>query len=128
MYYKKSTKKIYFKKNLDQKQIYQKKIPKKKYQKKNPKKTKNTTTRKRRKARKSEKANRSNVYFVYTYVFYELLKKIEEMNFKITHTYGLTEVYGPAVVCEWQKEWDKIKNKSKIAELKSRQGVKSYGN
>jgi len=56
-----------------------------------------------------------------------VLKKIEEMNFKITHTYGLTEVYGPAVVCEWQKEWDKIKNKSKIAELKSRQGVKSYG-
>ena len=28
------------------------------------------------------------------------LKKIDEMGFNVTHTYGLTEVYGPAVVCE----------------------------
>ena len=56
-----------------------------------------------------------------------VLKKIEELGFNITHTYGLTEVYGPAVVCEWQKEWDKIKTKNTIAELKSRQGVKCHG-
>ena len=56
-----------------------------------------------------------------------ILKKIEKLGFNITHTYGLTEVYGPAVVCEWQKDWDKIKAKNKIAELKSMQGVKCHG-
>ncbi len=56
-----------------------------------------------------------------------VLKKIEDLGFNITHTYGLTEVYGPAVVCEWQKEWGRIKDKNLIAELKSRQGVKYLG-
>ena len=55
-----------------------------------------------------------------------VLKKIEEQGFNITHTYGLTEVYGPAVVCEWQKEWVN-KNADTVAELKSRQGVKCHG-
>ena len=55
-----------------------------------------------------------------------VLKKIEEQGFNITHTYGLTEVYGPAVVCEWQKEWDS-ENADTVAELKSRQGVKCHG-
>ena len=55
-----------------------------------------------------------------------VLKKIQEQGFNVTHTYGLTEVYGPAVVCEWQKEWDDAK-KSMIAEFKSRQGVKCPG-
>ena len=55
-----------------------------------------------------------------------VLNKIEKQGFNITHTYGLTEVYGPAVVCEWQKDWDNLKPNN-IAELKSRQGVKCYG-
>ena len=55
-----------------------------------------------------------------------VLKKIEEQGFNITHTYGLTEVYGPAVICEWQKEWDN-ESADKVAELKSRQGVKCHG-
>ena len=55
-----------------------------------------------------------------------VLKKIEEQGFNITHTYGLTEVYGPAVICEWQKEWDN-ENADTVAELKSRQGVKCHG-
>ena len=42
------------------------------------------------------------------------------------HTYGLTEVYGPAVVCEYQQQWKKLKP-SKVAELKSKQGVKYPG-
>lgn len=54
------------------------------------------------------------------------LKKIDEMGFNVTHTYGLTEVYGPAVVCEWQKNWANLK-KDKISELKSYQGVKYPG-
>jgi len=55
-----------------------------------------------------------------------VLKKIEEQGFNITHTYGLTEVYGPAVICEWQKEWDN-ESADTVAELKSRQGVKCHG-
>ena len=55
-----------------------------------------------------------------------VLKKIQEQGFNVTHTYGLTEVYGPAVVCEWQNEWLDVK-KNMIAEFKSRQGVKCPG-
>ena len=55
-----------------------------------------------------------------------VLKKIEEQGFNVTHTYGLTEVYGPAVVCEWQNQWKSFK-KNKISELKSMQGVKYPG-
>ena len=31
---------------------------------------------------------------------------IEDLGFRVTHVYGLTEVYGPAVVCAWHDEWD----------------------
>tara|TARA_Y100001970_G_scaffold189806_1_gene230725 strand:+ start:2695 stop:4293 length:1599 start_codon:yes stop_codon:yes gene_type:complete len=55
-----------------------------------------------------------------------VLKKIDDLGFNITHTYGLTEVYGPAVICEWQNNWKKLK-KNKIAELKSYQGVRYPG-
>ena len=55
-----------------------------------------------------------------------VLKKIDRQGFNITHTYGLTEVYGPAVVCEWQEEWSNLKD-NRIAELKSFQGVKYPG-
>ena len=55
-----------------------------------------------------------------------ILNKVDKQGFNITHTYGLTEVYGPAVVCEWQKSWTNLK-KDKIADLKSCQGVKYPG-
>jgi len=55
-----------------------------------------------------------------------VLKKIQEQGFNVTQTYGLTEVFGPAVVCEWQNEWDDLKQDN-IAELKARQGVKYPG-
>ena len=38
--------------------------------------------------------------------------------------YGLTESYGPAVVCEWKRGWDEIKSSKRRAILKARQGVK----
>ena len=40
----------------------------------------------------------------------------------IIHTYGLTEIYGPAVVCAWKPEWDKLPQ-SEQSKIKSRQGV-----
>jgi fatty-acyl-CoA synthase len=48
---------------------------------------------------------------------------MERLNFKVTHAYGLTEVYGPAVVCAWHEEWDAL-SITEQAEMKSRQGVR----
>src|SRR6185437_4502654 len=45
------------------------------------------------------------------------------MGFHITHVYGLTEVYGPAVVCDWHEEWNHLPA-AEQARLKSRQGVR----
>ncbi|MBH97782.1 MAG: acyl-CoA synthetase [Rhodospirillaceae bacterium] len=52
-----------------------------------------------------------------------VLEKMEELGFDITHTYGLTEVYGPVTVCDWHEEWDE-KSVEERAFLKARQGVK----
>jgi fatty-acyl-CoA synthase len=48
---------------------------------------------------------------------------MERLGFCITHVYGLTEVYGPAVVCAWHDEWDALTDDAR-ARLKSRQGVR----
>ncbi|MQQ10337.1 AMP-binding protein [Epibacterium sp. SM1979] len=47
---------------------------------------------------------------------------IEGKGFHITHVYGLTEVYGPAVVCAWKPEWDALPVADR-ARKKARQGV-----
>jgi len=52
-----------------------------------------------------------------------VLAAMQKMNFKVTHSYGLTETYGPAVVCAWHEEWDALSINDQ-AELKSRQGVR----
>ena len=52
-----------------------------------------------------------------------VLEAMEKLNFKVTHTYGLTEVYGPAVVCSWHEEWNDLPS-TEQAELKARQGVR----
>jgi fatty-acyl-CoA synthase len=52
-----------------------------------------------------------------------ILEAMEKLNFKVTHAYGLTEVYGPAVVCAWHEEWNDL-TITEQAELKSRQGVR----
>jgi len=52
-----------------------------------------------------------------------VLENIEKSGFSVTHVYGLTESYGPAVICEWKPEWNEIKSSAKKAILKSRQGV-----
>ena len=41
---------------------------------------------------------------------------------EVTHVYGLTEVYGPAVVCAWHDAWDDLPVAEQAA-LKARQGV-----
>ena len=51
-----------------------------------------------------------------------VIGQMEEMGFDIIHVYGLTEVYGPAVVCAWHPEWDALSDDER-ARLKARQGV-----
>jgi fatty-acyl-CoA synthase len=52
-----------------------------------------------------------------------VLQGIEGMGFAMTHVYGLTEVYGPSVVCEWHHDWDSLGDEER-ATLKARQGVR----
>ena len=52
-----------------------------------------------------------------------ILQAMEDRGFHMTHVYGLTETYGPAVMCAWKSEWDSL-TADKRAELKSRQGVR----
>ena len=53
-----------------------------------------------------------------------LLEAMEEMGFEITHIYGLTEVYGPATVCERHQAWNGLSIEERAA-LNARQGVRS---
>jgi len=52
-----------------------------------------------------------------------VLAAMAEAGFNVTHVYGLTEVYGPAVVNEWQGAWDALPAERQAA-LKARQGVR----
>jgi fatty-acyl-CoA synthase len=51
-----------------------------------------------------------------------LLMRLAELGINVTHLYGLTETFGPAVICEWRADWDRLTN-SEQAQLKARQGV-----
>jgi len=51
-----------------------------------------------------------------------ILQSISEAGFHVTHTYGLTETYGPASVCAWQDTWEDLEDQKK-ASMKARQGV-----
>ena len=53
----------------------------------------------------------------------KVIGAVEEMGIKVTHTYGLTEVYGPVTVCAWHDEWDALSLEER-ARIKSRQGVR----
>ena len=51
-----------------------------------------------------------------------VLEGAERIGIKLTHVYGLTEVYGPASVCAEQPGWDELSADAR-AQLKRRQGV-----
>ena len=51
-----------------------------------------------------------------------VLAGAESIGIKLTHVYGLTEVYGPASVCAEQPGWDELPLAER-AQLKRRQGV-----
>jgi fatty-acyl-CoA synthase len=51
-----------------------------------------------------------------------VLEGAERIGIRLTHVYGLTEVYGPASVCAEQPGWDDLPADQR-AQLKRRQGV-----
>ncbi len=52
-----------------------------------------------------------------------VLAAMKDAGFNVTHLYGLTEVYGPAVVNDWKREWDSLPS-AEQAGKKARQGVR----
>jgi fatty-acyl-CoA synthase len=51
-----------------------------------------------------------------------VLAAMDARGFQITHVYGLTEVYGPAVVSAWQEDWAQLTPADR-AQKQARQGV-----
>ncbi len=54
-----------------------------------------------------------------------VLAAMKEAGFNVTHLYGLTECYGPAVVNDWNADWNSLPANEQAAK-KARQGVR-YG-
>jgi fatty-acyl-CoA synthase len=52
-----------------------------------------------------------------------VLGAMKAAGFNVTHVYGLTEVYGPACVNDWRREWDALPAAAQAAK-KARQGVR----
>ena len=52
-----------------------------------------------------------------------VLAAMKSAGFNVTHVYGLTEVYGPASINDWHREWDGL-SASEQAAKKARQGVR----
>ena len=52
-----------------------------------------------------------------------VLADMKQAGFNVTHLYGLTETYGPAVINEWHSDWNAL-DASSQAILKARQGVR----
>nr|WP_307437126.1 AMP-binding protein [Labrys monachus] len=51
-----------------------------------------------------------------------VLEGMQKKGFAVTHTYGLTETYGPATSCAWREEWNELPLEEQAAR-KARQGL-----
>jgi fatty-acyl-CoA synthase len=51
-----------------------------------------------------------------------ILQRMAALGMDVTHLYGLTETFGPAVICEWRGEWSALAIEEQ-ARIKARQGV-----
>lgn len=49
-----------------------------------------------------------------------VIEGMEALGIEVTHVYGLTETFGPCVVCDWQRSWDGLNNQER-ARMKARQ-------
>ncbi|CAI9118619.1 OLC1v1020211C1 [Oldenlandia corymbosa var. corymbosa] len=55
-----------------------------------------------------------------------VLAAMSQRGFRVTHTYGLSETYGPSTICVWKPEWDLLPSETQ-ARLNARQGVPYVG-
>ena len=53
----------------------------------------------------------------------KVLADMRDAGFDVTHLYGLTETYGPAIVNDWHESWSGLPPEQQAA-LKARQGVR----
>jgi fatty-acyl-CoA synthase len=51
-----------------------------------------------------------------------LLERCGELGLRVTHLYGLTESFGPVVICDWRPEWNSLPA-AEQAVVRARQGV-----
>ena len=51
-----------------------------------------------------------------------ILRRMAELGFDVTHLYGLTETFGPAMLCDWKPERNDLDGDAQ-ARMKARQGV-----
>jgi fatty-acyl-CoA synthase len=52
----------------------------------------------------------------------QTIAAVQKMGLRVTHLYGLTETYGPSLICEYQPGWSDLPA-AELAERISRQGV-----
>jgi len=52
-----------------------------------------------------------------------VIESMEQNGFRITHLYGLTESYGPALTCAWQEHWSGLALEARSGKM-ARQGVR----
>jgi fatty-acyl-CoA synthase len=52
----------------------------------------------------------------------QIIAQMEALGIEIIHVYGLTEVYGPYTICEWQPHWSDLSHEER-SRVKARQGV-----
>ena len=52
-----------------------------------------------------------------------MIAGMEQIGFRLTHVYGLTEVYGPAGACAHQREWEGLDLDGRV-QMNGRQGVR----
>ncbi|XP_021725023.1 acetate/butyrate--CoA ligase AAE7, peroxisomal-like [Chenopodium quinoa] len=55
-----------------------------------------------------------------------VLFEMSRIGFRVAHTYGLSETYGPSTICAWKPEWDSLPPEEQ-ARLNARQGVRYVG-
>ncbi|KAL1536291.1 Acetate/butyrate--CoA ligase aae7, peroxisomal [Salvia divinorum] len=55
-----------------------------------------------------------------------VLSAMQQRGFRVTHTYGLSETYGPSTICVWKPEWDSLPPEAQ-ARMNARQGVRYVG-
>jgi fatty-acyl-CoA synthase len=51
-----------------------------------------------------------------------ILRRMDGLGFDVTHLYGLTETFGPVMICDWRPDWNELDSAAQ-ARLKARQGV-----